>query len=565
MIDCNQRKEQEEMSMKATTVLLIAAAAVAAWMWLSAPADQDEEYTSAVPLSYQDQVSDVCGVQAESISTADTDGITSLSLNIEDGESLEFLKAFRDLDTLELTFSTDDDRECLDTVPYLPNLTNLTISADRNLEISFAANNGAFLHNGDNIEYLCLNGVDVGPGSVEQLHNLDTLVLMGSLNYEIDYASLDIGELDLSWCEPYDVPVFLTYEEYETLTDHGVEVSFDPEIGKNEYIGVWKEIEQIAGTLGVSKYDTEQQITDAVTAYTIDRLEYDPEISWQIRNDCLDDECVSAFYEGGALYGALAKDTAICGNYTALVKALSECFDVESFYLINSDHAWNLVWADGEPGHVDATFLDGENPDAANMIRNGEGDQLCWYMVDEESARGLEGREDPLDSPAYMSELDAMPEVEEAETEEEVGSEPEGLFESLLELGAELLGLLGALAAAIAFIKAVVSGFREEEPVEEEQKHAVLYWSRRKKKAVLGQKDCLIGSNRSAVNLCVDNRFISRQHAKIGWTQQGYFIQDMGSKNGTFINDRPVSNRIVLLQNGDVIRLGNEQFQFRYC
>lgn len=553
---------------------VIFTAAMAAGMWLSpVQGDRDAfaaEYEAAVPQSYQDEISDACGVRADSISEADADGVESLSLNIEDGESLEFLEAFHDLETLELTFSTDDDRECLDTVPYLPSLTNLTINAEENLEISFAANNGAFHNNADNIEYLCLSGVDVGPDSVEQLNNLDTLVLEVSLNNEIDYASLDIEELDLSWYGPYDVPVFLTYEEYETLKDNGVKISLCPGISESKYVDVWKEIGQIAGTLGVSEADTEQDITDAVTAYTIDRLEYDGEVSRQIDNNCIDNELVASFYEGGNLYGALARDTAICGNYTALIKALSEYFDVEAFFLINDDHAWNLMLADGELGHVDATYLDLAEPDAADRIRAGEGGQLFWYMEEEESANSIDGRKDPLVFPAYMKEMGAAQAAEEPDPFEEVSPEPEESFESAQDTRSGMLdllnplGLFGAAAGLMAGIAAVVCASRRKKPAAEDPMHAVLYWNRLKKKAVLGQKDCLIGSNKAAVNLCIENRFISRRHARISWTQQGYCIQDMGSRNGTFINGRRVTAHVVPLRNGDVIRLGNEQFRFSY-
>jgi pSer/pThr/pTyr-binding forkhead associated (FHA) protein len=58
----------------------------------------------------------------------------------------------------------------------------------------------------------------------------------------------------------------------------------------------------------------------------------------------------------------------------------------------------------------------------------------------------------------------------------------------------------------------------------------------------------------------LDDRQVSRQHALIQRTADGYFIGDQGSGNGTFVNGTPaVQPR--LLQLGDVIQLGETQLQ----
>jgi hypothetical protein len=48
---------------------------------------------------------------------------------------------------------------------------------------------------------------------------------------------------------------------------------------------------------------------------------------------------------------------------------------------------------------------------------------------------------------------------------------------------------------------------------------------------------------------------LSRQHAQIRVTPNGYVLEDLGSTNGSFVNERPVPGGI-LLAPGDVIRLG---------
>ena len=54
---------------------------------------------------------------------------------------------------------------------------------------------------------------------------------------------------------------------------------------------------------------------------------------------------------------------------------------------------------------------------------------------------------------------------------------------------------------------------------------------------------------------------ISRKHAVIALTAEGYVITDLDSGNGTFVNDERV--QMSKLQDGDRIRLGDRAFVFR--
>ena len=53
---------------------------------------------------------------------------------------------------------------------------------------------------------------------------------------------------------------------------------------------------------------------------------------------------------------------------------------------------------------------------------------------------------------------------------------------------------------------------------------------------------------------------ISRMHAEVVRTQEGYKIRDLGSTNGTIVNDSPILSTI--LRAGDFIRLGNHLLKF---
>src|SRR5437016_1027302 len=58
-------------------------------------------------------------------------------------------------------------------------------------------------------------------------------------------------------------------------------------------------------------------------------------------------------------------------------------------------------------------------------------------------------------------------------------------------------------------------------------------------------------------HLCVENDIdmVSWNHAAIEMTLDGAFLRDHGSTNGTFVNDRRLSER-TKLKEGDIVRLG---------
>ncbi len=59
----------------------------------------------------------------------------------------------------------------------------------------------------------------------------------------------------------------------------------------------------------------------------------------------------------------------------------------------------------------------------------------------------------------------------------------------------------------------------------------------------------------------VDMDNVSRHHCSVTVTEQGHFIEDMGSTNGTFVNDIEVMSKQGL-RNGDFIKVGGVIFKF---
>lgn len=81
--------------------------------------------------------------------------------------------------------------------------------------------------------------------------------------------------------------------------------------------------------------------------------------------------------------------------------------------------------------------------------------------------------------------------------------------------------------------------------------------------AIMNNTELVIGKG-SQADVIVSNPIISRAHAKISCHNGTCTIQDLGSKNGTFVGDQKISgNNIVVLTDGMYITLGNEIFQFK--
>ncbi len=64
-------------------------------------------------------------------------------------------------------------------------------------------------------------------------------------------------------------------------------------------------------------------------------------------------------------------------------------------------------------------------------------------------------------------------------------------------------------------------------------------------------------------DIVIKDKFVSKNHLKIIDDNQAYFIEDLGSANGTFLNGAKIEpNEVIELQNNDKIGVGFIQFIF---
>lgn len=60
----------------------------------------------------------------------------------------------------------------------------------------------------------------------------------------------------------------------------------------------------------------------------------------------------------------------------------------------------------------------------------------------------------------------------------------------------------------------------------------------------------------------IDNLAVSNHHAKIDFVSDGYLLTDLKSRNGTFVNEKPVSSH--WLQSGDIINIAKHSLVFSF-
>jgi pSer/pThr/pTyr-binding forkhead associated (FHA) protein len=82
------------------------------------------------------------------------------------------------------------------------------------------------------------------------------------------------------------------------------------------------------------------------------------------------------------------------------------------------------------------------------------------------------------------------------------------------------------------------------------------------KKYRFGGKRSLNIGRRENNDIVISNLTVSGNHLKIDYTEDGYLLTDLKSKNGTFVNDESVTT--CYMRDGDVISIGKHSLLFNY-
>lgn len=80
------------------------------------------------------------------------------------------------------------------------------------------------------------------------------------------------------------------------------------------------------------------------------------------------------------------------------------------------------------------------------------------------------------------------------------------------------------------------------------------------KEHYLIQDELTIGRS-SDNNVFIKDPFVSKKHLKIVQDEGDYYLEDLSSANGTYLNEDRVED-VVKLESGDILKVGNIEFLF---
>ena len=444
----------------------------------------EDTKNTEIPTYYSDTIGNYLG--KDQLSTEDLKSIKEITdwpIMVRDNESLSWLNNCESLEKISFGLYNLEDTSMFQDVKELPNLKSINFNSLIESEYTISKEDFDFLTKSKNLETIDLACANVEEGFIESITNLKTLKVSSEMpNLKFDYKKLTFLEnLEFTGEDPYNVATNLTMDEYNTLVENGVNVTFASEEIKNKFLEVNQELDNIVKSLDVTKDSSDQEKLDAILIYTLEHLTYDEEVSEKLGTGENIDELTRSFYKGGNLYGALEKDSAICGNYAALVQALASRLDLNTEYLISHTHSWNLVEIEGQQYYVDATWLESQTEtdpvttkegdmiikkynkvNAAEKIKEGETDEIKWYMEDPTEIETLDssGQHDALNMSSTIT-IKPIEEVsnivsEEQETKKDTTNKKFEISvgpKTFVIAGGALVGIALGLGGAVAISK----------------------------------------------------------------------------------------------------------------
>ena len=444
----------------------------------------EDTKNTEIPTYYSDTIGNYLG--KDQLSTEDLKSIKEITdwpIMVRDNESLSWLNNCESLEKISFGLYNLEDTSMFQDVKELPNLKSINFNSLIESEYTISKEDFDFLTKSKTLETIDLACANVEEGFIESITNLKTLKVSSEMpNLKFDYKKLTfLDNLEFTGEDPYNVATNLTMDEYNTLVENGVNVTFASEEIKNKFLEVNQELDNIVKSLDVTKDSSDQEKLDAILIYTLDHLTYDEEVSEKLGTGENIDELTRSFYKGGNLYGALEKDSAICGNYAALVSALASRLDLNTEYLISPTHSWNLVEIEGQQYYVDATWLESQTEadpvttkegdmiitkynkiNAAEKIKEGETDEIKWYMEDPTEIETLDssGQHDALNISSTIT-IKPIEEVsnivpEEQETKKDTTNKKFEISvgpKTFVIAGGALIGIALGLGGAVAISK----------------------------------------------------------------------------------------------------------------
>ena len=130
----------------------------------------------------------------------------------------------------------------------------------------------------------------------------------------------------------------------------------------------------------------------------------------------------------------------------------------------------------------------------------------------------------------------------------------------MLLLSPNGIGTNGNLTAVFGIIVCVVAVYFTKDSVKDFNKKKLILLGDCGKTYLIDKFPCTVGSKIDRCDICIGDKGISREHVVIHKENDNYFAEDLGSTNGTYINEQKIERCIkTILSDGDLLRLGGKE------
>lgn len=339
-----------------------------------------------IPKNYRDDVLESLGRKSGAITKTDLESISRLELLIEnDTDSLSFVNYCTSMNELYLA-NLSDDIDPIRQIGKLDKLDTLTFDNGANT-VDLNVKNCGFLYNNENIKTLNIYGnVMAEPELVCSMPNLEHAAIEVRETTPFDLKKIPSLKVAYIYGDPYDISINVTVDDINYLLENGVDVFLNTD-SFEEMKKIDAELNDIISTLDVNENSTDREKMDAIIVYELKNFVYDDTVDSMSVSDPRRIDRIHSFYKGGYLYGALEKNTKICGNYAAFFTAVATRIGLESYMMMSDFHCWNLVNADGNYYYTDITWMDcnlhyvgSRSFKAEELFEKGDREHIDWYM-----------------------------------------------------------------------------------------------------------------------------------------------------------------------------------------
>jgi len=165
-----------------------------------------------------------------------------------------------------------------------------------------------------------------------------------------DYQNIEyLSNIDFGDMEVYDVAIYFTLNDIFCYEDRGIKIVSDYPNFLEEIKSINEVLNTIIEEINISNNLSKQEIINKVLLYVINNYDYDFMSYFK--------EIGTTYYNNGYLYGTFNDKKVVCGNYAAMFSALLKRVGIDVYFVMDDNHAWNLIGLDGKYYAMDITAL----------------------------------------------------------------------------------------------------------------------------------------------------------------------------------------------------------------